>query len=74
MSIPQIYLLLLGSVLPPEHPAWEDPDVACKTFTQDGSEKAIEIMKCNIEGANTATQFNQLTRDEKVKHHIRCME
>ena len=54
MSIPQIYLLLLGSVLPPEHPAWEDPDIAAKTFTGDGSEKALQIMKLSVDGVDTA--------------------
>ena len=68
MSIPQIYLLLLGSVLPPEHPGWDDPDLATKNFTADGSEKAIQIIGCDLEGVKTSTHYNQLTRDEKVKH------
>ena len=58
MSIPQIYLLLLGSVLPPDHPGWDDPDIVSKDFTSDGSEKAVQIIGCELEGIKTAAQFS----------------
>ena len=68
MSIPQIYLLLMGSVLPPEHPAWDDPEVTSKDFTADGGEKAVQLLKCSrsLQGISTAEQYQQLSRAEKV--------
>ena len=76
MSIPQIYLLLMGSVLPPEHPAWDDPEVTSKDFTADGAEKAVHLLKCSrsLKDISTAEQYQQLSRAEKVIHQLRCMQ
>ena len=57
MSIPQIYLLLLGSVLPPDHQGWDDPEIATKGFTADGSEQARKIIKCDLDGVHTAVDY-----------------
>lgn len=58
----------MGSVLPVEHPAWDDPEVTCKSFTADGSEKAVQILNLELGGVTTARQYAQLSRAEKVKH------
>ena len=68
MTIPQIYLILMGSILPAEHPAWDDPEIACKTFSEDGSEKAAQILNLDLGGVTTARQYAQLSKEEKIKH------
>ena len=74
MTIPQIYLMLLGSILPPDHPSWDDPEIVCKSFSEDGSEKAAQILDLNLGGVTTARQYAQLSKEEKIKHQIRCMQ
>ncbi len=57
-TVPKIKVLLLGSVLPPEHPGWDDPELASKTITQDGYEKSVRALGLNMNGINTEASYN----------------
>lgn len=37
-NVPKIWILLAGSVLPFDHPAWDSMDIASKKVTVEGSE------------------------------------
>jgi len=39
----------MGSVLPAEHPAWDDPEVVTKNFTSEGGELAAQILDFNVD-------------------------
>ena len=45
-NVPQIQILLAGSVLPHDHPAWEGFEVATKKVTADGTAAvAAQVLK-----------------------------
>lgn len=58
----------MGSVMPAEHPAWDDPEVTSKNFTADGSEKAAQILNVELGGVTTACEYDKLSRKDMVKH------
>ena len=68
----KVGIVYLASVLPPEHPGWQNPNICSKQFTLDGTIKASSKLK--ISGVPSFKDYNAMSHEDKVLTQVKLIQ